>query len=42
MLTRTNYVEWPTIMKVMLRGRGLWVAVTTRSAEEQEDLLAIR
>jgi hypothetical protein len=39
MLTRTNYAEWSTIMKVMLRGRGLWAAVTTGPADEQEDLL---
>jgi transposase InsO family protein len=41
MLTRTNYAEWSTIMKVMLRGRGLWAAVTTGPADEQEDLLAM-
>jgi hypothetical protein len=41
MLTLTNYAEWSTIMKVMLRGRGLWAAVTTGPADEQEDLLAM-
>jgi len=41
MLTRTNYAEWSTIMKVMLRVRGLWAAVTTGAADEQEDLLAM-
>jgi hypothetical protein len=41
MLTRTNYAEWSTIMKVMLRGRGLWAAVTTGPVDEQEDLLAM-
>jgi hypothetical protein len=35
MLTRTNYAEWSTIMKVMLRVRGLWAAVTTGPADEQ-------
>jgi hypothetical protein len=41
MLTPTNYVEWSTIMKVMLRGRGLWAAVTTGPADEQEGLKAV-
>jgi len=35
MLTRTNYAEWSTILKVMLRSQGLW------AADEQEDLLAM-
>jgi hypothetical protein len=41
MLTHTNYPEWSTIMKVMLRGRGLWQVVTTEAADEHEDLLAM-
>jgi hypothetical protein len=41
MLTRTNYVEWSTIMKVMLKGQGLWAAVTIELADEQEDLLVM-
>ncbi|CAN6305415.1 unnamed protein product [Urochloa humidicola] len=41
MLKRTNYAEWSMIMKVMLRGRGLWAAVTTDTVNEQEGLLAM-
>jgi hypothetical protein len=25
MLTKTNYLEWPMLMKVKLKTRGLWV-----------------
>jgi hypothetical protein len=39
MLTRTNYAEWSTIMKV--HDRGLWAMVTTGPMDEQEDLLAM-
>ena len=28
MLTRTNYAEWVVLMKVMLKARRLWAAVT--------------
>ena len=41
MLTPSNYGEWAVIMKVMLKARGLWAAVTTGVADEQQDLLAM-
>ena len=37
MLTRTNYVEWSVLMKVMLKARRLWAAVTVGTADEDED-----
>ena len=36
-LTCTNYDEWVTVMKVMLKGRGLWLVVQ----HEQEDQMAM-
>ncbi|CAN6346150.1 unnamed protein product [Urochloa humidicola] len=41
MLTRTNYAEWAVLMKVMLKARGLFAAVTTGPADEQEDQMAM-
>ncbi|CAN6310868.1 unnamed protein product [Urochloa humidicola] len=41
MLTRTNYAEWAVMMKVMLKARGLFAAVTTGPADEQEDQMAM-
>ena len=32
MLTRTNYAEWVVLMKVMLKARRLWAAVTVGTA----------
>ena len=37
MLTRTNYAEWVVLMKVMLRARRLWAAVTVGAADEDDD-----
>lgn len=37
MLTRTNYAEWVVMMKVMLKARDLFVAVTIDTTDEQED-----
>jgi len=34
MLTRTNYAEWVVLMKVMLKARRLWAAVTVGAADE--------
>ena len=36
MLTRTNYVEWVVLMKVMLKARRLWAAVTMGAADEDD------
>ena len=35
MLTRTNYAEWVVLMKVMLKMRRLWVAVTVGYRSEE-------
>ena len=32
MLPRTNYAEWVVLMKVMLKARRLWAAVTVGTA----------
>jgi len=34
MLTRTNYAEWVVLMKVMLKARRLWAAVTVGATDE--------
>ena len=36
MLTRTNYAEWVVLMKVMLKARRLWAAVTMGAADEDD------
>ena len=41
MLTRTNYAEWVVPMKVMLKARRLWVAVTVGTADEEDDQSAM-
>jgi hypothetical protein len=41
MLMHTNYAEWSVMMKVMLQARGLWAAVTTSAADEQEGRMAM-
>ncbi|CAO2199416.1 unnamed protein product [Urochloa humidicola] len=41
MLTRTNYAEWAVLMKVMLKARGLYDAVTIGTADEQGDQMAM-
>ena len=41
MLTRTNYAEWVVLMKVMLKARRLWAAVTVGTADEEDDQSAI-
>ena len=40
-LTRTNYGEWATVMKVMLKARGLWRVVQDGTDDEQEDQMAM-
>ena len=41
MLTRTNYAEWVVLMKVMLKARRLWAAVTTGTTDEEDDQSAM-
>ena len=41
LLTRTNYAEWVVLMKVMLKARRLWAAVTVGTADEEDDKLAM-
>ncbi|WVZ84977.1 hypothetical protein U9M48_031942 [Paspalum notatum var. saurae] len=41
LLTRTNYGEWATVMKVMLKARGLWRVVQDGTDDEQEDQMAM-
>jgi hypothetical protein len=41
LLTKTNYADWSTMMKVMLRARGLWTAVKEGAADEIEDQMAM-
>ena len=41
MLTRTNYAEWVVLMKVMLKARRLWVAVTVGTVDEEDDQSAM-
>ena len=41
MLTRTNYAEWVVLMKVMLKARRLWAAVTVATADEEDDQSAM-
>ena len=41
MLTRTNYAEWVVLMKVMIKARCLWAAVTVGTADEEDDQSAM-
>ena len=41
MLTRTNYAEWVVLMKVMLKTRRLWAAVTVGTVDEKDDQSAM-
>jgi hypothetical protein len=41
LLTKTNYDNWSTMMKVMLRAKGLWAAVKEGAADEVEDQMAM-
>jgi hypothetical protein len=40
-LTKTNYSDWVLLMKVKLKGRGLWSAVESGSGDHQEDMMAL-
>jgi hypothetical protein len=37
LFTETNYTNWSSMMRVMLRARGLWTAVTEGTIDEVED-----
>jgi hypothetical protein len=41
LLTKTNYDNWSTMMKMMLRAKGLWAAVKEGAADEVEDQMAM-
>jgi len=41
MLTHTNYAEWVVLMKVMLKARRLWAAVTVGTADEEDEQSAM-
>jgi hypothetical protein len=40
-LTKTNYSDWVLLMKVKLKGRGLWSAVESGGGDHQEDMMAL-
>lgn len=40
-LTRTNYGEWTSMMKVMLQARVLWDAIEYGDTRLQEDMMAL-
>jgi hypothetical protein len=41
LLMKTNYSDWSTMMRVMLRARGLWAAIKDGAADEVEDWMAM-
>jgi hypothetical protein len=41
LLTKTNYSDSSTMMRVMLRARGLWATVKDGAADEVEDQMAM-
>jgi hypothetical protein len=40
-LTKTNYVEWSSMMKVKLEARRMWTAVRLGGVSRQEDRRAL-
>jgi hypothetical protein len=40
-LTKTNYYDWATLMRVMLQARGVWDAVIVGTTNFTEDRLAL-
>jgi uncharacterized membrane protein YgcG len=40
-MTKTNYYEWATLMRVMLQARGMWHAVKEVSEDYMEDRMAL-
>jgi hypothetical protein len=40
-LTKTNYTEWSTLMRVMLQGRHLWEAINVGTCEFINDRNAL-
>jgi hypothetical protein len=41
LLTKTNYTDWSSMMRLMLRARGLWTAVKEGTTDEVEDQMAM-
>jgi hypothetical protein len=41
LLTKTNSLDWVMLMRVKLKARGLWAAVTKGGADPQEDMMAL-
>jgi hypothetical protein len=41
LLTKTNYVDWLVMMKVMLRARGLWAVVKEGTTDEVDDQMTM-
>jgi hypothetical protein len=41
MLTRTNYTEWSSVMRVNLQAAGLWEAVHYDNVEYRDDRHAL-
>ena len=41
MLTKTNYIEWAAMMKVMPHPCGFWEAMKFDDVEEYEDMMAM-
>jgi hypothetical protein len=40
-LSKTNYTEWAILMRIALQGAGLWEAVDTGEAMEQQEHQAL-
>jgi hypothetical protein len=40
-LTKTNYIDWAALMRVMLQARGLWIAVSMGTDDYTEDRMAL-
>ncbi|WVZ58549.1 hypothetical protein U9M48_008815 [Paspalum notatum var. saurae] len=40
-LTKTNYSDWASLMKVKLKARALWAAVDPGGVDPQEDMMAL-
>jgi hypothetical protein len=40
-LTKTNYLDWATLMHVMLQARGLWIVVSMGTDDYTKDRMAL-
>jgi hypothetical protein len=41
LLTKTNYTDWSSMLRVMLRAHGLWTTVKEGTTDEVEDQMAM-